>query len=594
MATKSSLSAAILVIATAPLAHADNSITIESRSFLTGQVACSLGIWLSNDVHITALVMPIEARALSGEAFYLSGNPLTRPNIQPGRRLDRSPLGSADPNGGWPAASPINNRFPSPGGYCSPPTALPTHTYQVPASAVDAIPPDGFMFETHSTGDNGPPAYDSIALQPGTDYPTRDSASWVFVFNANNEVGCFEIDTCCVTPSGRLGCVNLNTQFIGMEFTKGIACIDADPNMNFPPVVTCPPIVWQSQDPESGGAYVTFTVDVSDEDPTLEAVCTPPSGSFFSLGATTVTCIATDTAGLADTCTFDVVVHTGQDNSIVIESRDFLIGQPACTLGIWLSNDVPITALVMAIDARTESGGAFYLSGNSLTRPNAQPGRRLDNSPLGSADPGGKWPAASPICNKYPVPGGFCSPPMADHTYQTPAAAVDAISPDGWLYESHSTGGPDDQVALSPGADYPSRDSASWVFIFDANNELGCFEIDTACVTPSGRTGCVDLNTEFREFSFTKGRICIVACICDCFGNPATPSSPEINVLDIVYATNVAFRNSSPIPDTNPTCSTYTTDVDCSGATTVIDLVKMIAVVFRNGNPATEFCDPCP
>jgi hypothetical protein len=33
--------------------------------------------------------------------------------------------------------------------------------------------------------------------------------------------------------------------------------------------------------------------------------------------------------------------------------------------------------------------------------------------------------------------------------------------------------------------------------------------------------------------------------------------------------------------------------VDCSQDTDIIDVVKLVSVAFRNGNPAVEFCDPC-
>ena len=34
-------------------------------------------------------------------------------------------------------------------------------------------------------------------------------------------------------------------------------------------------------------------------------------------------------------------------------------------------------------------------------------------------------------------------------------------------------------------------------------------------------------------------------------------------------------------------------DANCDGGTDVVDVVKFVNVVFRDGGPATEFCDPC-
>ena len=55
---------------------------------------------------------------------------------------------------------------------------------------------------------------------------------------------------------------------------------------------------------------VTFSTPTATDNrgiPTV--VCTPPSGTFFPIGVTTVTCTATDGAGLTDVDTFTVTVN---------------------------------------------------------------------------------------------------------------------------------------------------------------------------------------------------------------------------------------------------------------------------------------------
>jgi hypothetical protein len=49
----------------------------------------------------------------------------------------------------------------------------------------------------------------------------------------------------------------------------------------------------------------------------VTTVCTPPSGSIFPVGTTTVTCSATDVLGNTATCSFTVTVFSGclQDDS---------------------------------------------------------------------------------------------------------------------------------------------------------------------------------------------------------------------------------------------------------------------------------------
>ena len=45
---------------------------------------------------------------------------------------------------------------------------------------------------------------------------------------------------------------------------------------------------------------MSFTVTAADNCPGVSFSCTPPSGSFFDVGVTPVTCIATDATGNAN------------------------------------------------------------------------------------------------------------------------------------------------------------------------------------------------------------------------------------------------------------------------------------------------------
>lgn len=660
---------AILVIAVVHPAWAENSIVVESRNFELGQTTCTLGIWLTNDVPIAGLVLPVEARSLTGGAFHISGG-TTGPISQPLRRLDASPLGLNSPTG--VPASITRRRYSTPTSGCGGPVS---HSWTTAVASVDGISPDGFLYSCVSQGDPG--AGDDIDLDPGADNPSRDSASWVYVFNANNFAGCFEIDTSCITPSGHIGFVDASSVFYLPAFTKGVVCLEGTP-VNQPPVVTCPDDVVEQAQPGETGATVTYSVTVVDEDPLLVADCNPLSGSFFSIGTTLVTCIATDTAGLADTCSFDVtinppppnqppVVHCpgGYDHEIVspgasgavanfaatvsddgpplqatctpasgsffplgvtlvecvatdaegladtcrfhvyvsdvqssevrVESRTFAPGQTGCEVGVYLTNHVPVDGFVMQLELRSVSGGAFYQGpvGSSFFR--VQPGQRLDASPLGTANPP-QWPEATMTSRRFDTSNTInsCSGPIS-HTWGKSVVAVGGTSPDAIEFATVSTGDPESgqQIALAPGSDIPFTSGASFVFTFDADSIEGCFEIDTACTTPSNHLGFVSA-AQLVLPSFTKGTVCISSCICDCHANPAACSDPAVNVLDVLYTVNVAFRGFAEIDDNNPLCPIKATDVNCDGVSSVIDVIKMVDVAFRAGDPAEVFCDPCP
>jgi hypothetical protein len=487
-----------------------SSIVVESRNFEIGQTACSLGIWLTNDVHVTGLVLIVEARAVSGGAFYLAGNPLTRPNRQTSGRLHNSPLGAGGPN--WPAASTTQNRYPTPGGTsCSGPTS---NTYQTPAAAIDAVPPDGWLFACVVTGDGN--FGDDIDLDPGTDPAPRDSASWIFIFNANNMIGCFEIDTCCVRPAGHTSMVDLNTNEIAPAFQKGVVCLEA--GVNQAPTLNCPSSITQAKDPGQGGAVVNYNVTYFDEDLTLTPVCTPPSGSFFPIGTTLVTCTVTDTFGLADTCEFPVTVVDADGNRVTVESETFFINQTACTVDVSLANVIPIEGLVIPLDIRSTSGGAFYETPSGPPFFARRTGGRLDLSPLGAADPGGDWPAAATTLNYFDnTQGPACGP----RTYGGATATVGGTSPDAVLFAAVSTGdaGMGDETALQPGVD--PGNSSSWQLVFEANGSVGCFEIDTCCVRPSSHLSFLEDGGNTQPVGFTKGTICLEL-------NAGTNYPPEI------------------------------------------------------------------
>jgi hypothetical protein len=76
------------------------------------------------------------------------------------------------------------------------------------------------------------------------------------------------------------------------------------------PVITCPsPITAVAPSPTSAGAVVAFSPTATDNCPGVTTACTPPSGSTFPGGVTTVTCTATDAAGNIASCSFPVKVY---------------------------------------------------------------------------------------------------------------------------------------------------------------------------------------------------------------------------------------------------------------------------------------------
>ncbi|MFZ2975522.1 MAG: HYR domain-containing protein [Candidatus Moraniibacteriota bacterium] len=81
------------------------------------------------------------------------------------------------------------------------------------------------------------------------------------------------------------------------------------PSDTTPPVLNLPADMI-SEATSSSGAVVSFSVTATDTDPANPVVtCVPASGSTFPMGATTVNCSATDTAGNTSTGSFVVTVR---------------------------------------------------------------------------------------------------------------------------------------------------------------------------------------------------------------------------------------------------------------------------------------------
>jgi hypothetical protein len=82
------------------------------------------------------------------------------------------------------------------------------------------------------------------------------------------------------------------------------------------PEITCPAQVVVGC-AGTNGAVATFTVTATDNCPApVNVLCTPPSGSLFPVGDTTVNCIAVDACGNTATCSFVVRVSAGDELSI--------------------------------------------------------------------------------------------------------------------------------------------------------------------------------------------------------------------------------------------------------------------------------------
>jgi hypothetical protein len=261
-------------------------------------------------------------------------------------------------------------------------------------------------------------------------------------------------------------------------------------------------------------------------------------------------------------------------NTVVVESKTVTVGENGTTIGVYVENAGALEALVIALEIRTVTGGA-YMSDNTLQFREA--GRVVGSDLL-------FFPNL--IFSSTPAEQ-TCSGPVSQTWSGSVGKESNDGSPDAVFWYGNTEGG---YGSFPPGSDPPG--SPSFVITFDVNGYPGTFEIDTCCRVPATHLWFVDDVTYDPIYpEFTKGMITIEPCPCDCLADPQCNGLTD--ALDVVQAVNVSFRGQSSVLDPNANCTFESTDVNCDGGTDVIDVIRLINVAFRSADPAVQFCDLC-
>ena len=216
---------------------------------------------------------------------------------------------------------------PTPTVTCVPPSGsvFPKGNTTVNCTAANGIPPDAMCSFTVTVNDNQPPAITCPANITQSTDPNLCSAVVTYPApTVTDNCPCNEARTKKQRLSGLGTCQVVCIPASGSTFPKGtttVTCTATDVSGNQatcsftvtvndtqPPAITCPANITvkaaQAGDP---CVVVNFPTPVATDncpDPTV--VCTPPSGTCFPLGTTTVTCTATDGSGNTASCTFKV------------------------------------------------------------------------------------------------------------------------------------------------------------------------------------------------------------------------------------------------------------------------------------------------
>jgi HYR domain-containing protein/FG-GAP repeat protein len=146
----------------------------------------------------------------------------------------------------------------------------------------------------------------------------------VAAYNTTASDNCSGVTTICAPTSGSFfpkGTTSVTCTATDGSGNTATCSFTVTVNDTQPPSIACPAgitVVAAQTCPPSTSVVVNYpSPAVSDNCPGVMAVCSPPSGSSFAVGTTTVACTATDSSGNTASCSFSVTAFGGclQDDS---------------------------------------------------------------------------------------------------------------------------------------------------------------------------------------------------------------------------------------------------------------------------------------
>jgi hypothetical protein len=233
-------------------------------------------------------------------------------------------------------------------------TLFPIGTTTVACSATDDVQNKGTTSFTVTVVDLTPPLFDTTVDDFTVEANAIGGATVTFDAPAASDLGQAVPVNCDADPTGTFFPIGATTVTCTATDAQGNVATDtfivtvADTT---PPVLTVPDDITALF-----GATVTFeatATDNADADPLVS--CSPPSGTVFPLGTTTVNCTATDDAGLTGTGSFTVNVVLGGTSSLSSNKKSVNGGAVASFDWMWedyLGNPVDVGEGNQDVEAR--------------------------------------------------------------------------------------------------------------------------------------------------------------------------------------------------------------------------------------------------
>jgi hypothetical protein len=263
--------------------------------------------------------------------------------------------------------------------------------------------------------------------------------------------------------------------------------------------------------------------------------------------------------------------YAGAANQVVVESKTVQAGATGVVIGVRVTNDTPLVAVIVPLKVREVTSGSF------ITRLKLSWGGRLDSN-LTEIQIGNQYTSENYNCEFGGL--GF---------HDTVTTIVDSsfavgASPVGLMFARVSFL----STTLPIGADT----AASMRLIVDVTTTPGTFEIDTSCA-PVGNHLIFLESMPVNEMpagiipAFTKG---IITIACNCPHQGDLNGDGYINVTDILRVIQIAFQNGADVQD--PDCPRTRADVNNTGVVDVQDVLYIQDYVWNNGPAPVNPCSP--
>lgn len=250
------------------------------------------------------------------------------------------------------------------------------------------------------------------------------------------------------------------------------------------PVVTCPANITVGNDAGMCGAVVNFTPTATDNCGNTTIVSNPASGSLFATGTTQVRVIASDAAGNADTCFFNVTVNDTEAPVATCHGDTTVnVGVGVTSAVVTFSSSVTDNCEGATIVCIPASGSTFNLGSTLVTCVGTDLAGNADTCSftVTVVGPGNQPPVVGDIPDQSIIAGGSFTPIDLDDYVTDPDDADFLLD---WTFSGNTllTVVIDDTSHIAI-VSYPGGFTGSETITFTATDPGALFDSDAATFT---------------------------------------------------------------------------------------------------------------